>query len=119
MLKGWLERVFAYGFAYTLSEQGWAGHVEGRVPLLHQRLGVIITPTFFSEADYDTGWRDAVDVILCDWCLHMAGVEETRHLYLYSAAAVTPERRVEYLDEVYALGRDIWAGAAAEPATEP
>lgn len=55
-----------------------------------------------------------MDVILCDWCLHKAGVEETRHVCLYSAAAVTPERRREYLDEAYAVGRDLWAGVAAD-----
>jgi NAD(P)H dehydrogenase (quinone) len=33
ILKGWFERVFTYGFAYTLSPDGWKGHPEGRVPL--------------------------------------------------------------------------------------
>lgn len=27
ILKGWVERVFAYGFAYLLNEAGWAGDV--------------------------------------------------------------------------------------------
>ena len=34
ILKGWFERVFAYGFAYTLDPEGWNGHLSGRVPLL-------------------------------------------------------------------------------------
>ena len=106
ILKGWLERVFAYGFAYTLTPQGWTGDLEGRVPLLTQRKGLIVTPTFFSEADYDTGWRDAMDTILCDWCLKMAGVQETRHVYFYSVAGVDAQTRARYLDEAYALGHD-------------
>jgi hypothetical protein len=36
ILKGWFERVFAYGFAYTLTQEGWQGDLEGRVPLLLQ-----------------------------------------------------------------------------------
>lgn len=108
ILKGWLERVFAYGFAYTLTARGWAGDLDGRVPLLNQRKGLIITPTFFNETDYDTGWRDAVDTILCDWCLKMAGVQQTQHAYLYAVSASTPEQRARYLHDVYALGRDFW-----------
>ena len=106
ILKGWLERVFAYGFAYTLSAEGWAGHLDGRVPLLNQRKGLIVTPTFFSEAEYDTGWRAAMDTILCDWNLKMAGVKETSHVYLYAVVAADPETRKDYLERAYALGRD-------------
>lgn len=106
ILKGWLERVFAYGFAYTLTAEGWAGQLDGRVPLLNQRKGLIVTPTFFTEAEYDTGWRAAMDTILCDWNLKMAGVKEATHVYLYAVNAVDPEKRKEYLERAYALGRE-------------
>ena len=36
ILKGWIERVFAYGFAYTLDPEGWKGNLDGRVPMLTQ-----------------------------------------------------------------------------------
>ena len=106
ILKGWLERVFAYGFAYTLTPEGWAGQLEGRVPLLDQRKGLIVTPTFFTEAEYDTGWRAAMDTILCDWNLKMAGVQETSHVYFYAVFAADPETRTEYLERAYTLGRE-------------
>jgi putative NADPH-quinone reductase len=32
ILKGWLERVFAYGFAYTLSAEGWQANSAGACP---------------------------------------------------------------------------------------
>lgn len=35
ILKGWFERVFAYGSAYALTREGWEGHASGRVPLMH------------------------------------------------------------------------------------
>jgi NAD(P)H dehydrogenase (quinone) len=28
ILKGWMERVFSYGFAYTLTREGWNGYLE-------------------------------------------------------------------------------------------
>ncbi len=74
ILKGWFERVFAYGFAYTLDRDGWNGHLDGRVPLLTQRKGSIITPTFFTQEEYDRGgWQQAIDAILCDWGFRWRG----------------------------------------------
>jgi NAD(P)H dehydrogenase (quinone) len=106
ILKGWLERVFAYGFAYTLTPEGWKGHLEGRVPLLTQRKGLILTPTFFTEDEYDRGWRDAMDTILCDWGLRMAGVQEAEHVYFYAVNAVDDETRRDYLRTAYRLGKE-------------
>ena len=80
ILKGWFERVFAYGFAYTLDRDGWNGHLGGRVPLLTQHKGLLITPTFFTQEEYEKGWQQAMDTIICDWGLKMAGVKETEHV---------------------------------------
>ena len=106
ILKGWFERVFAYGFAYTLTPEGWQGDLEGRVPLLSQEKALILTPTFFTEEEYDKGWREAVDTVLCDWGLRMAGVKEAKHVYFYAVLAVGDEQRRAYLEEAYRLGRD-------------
>lgn len=106
ILKGWLERVFAYGFAYSLGPRGWAGHLDGRIPLLTQRKGLIITPTFFTEAEYDTGWRQAMDTILCDWCLKMAGVQQAEHVYFYAVAAVDDRTRKAYLARAHELAKN-------------
>ena len=106
IIKGWVERVFTYGFAYTLTPQGWKGDLSGRVPLLTQEKGLILTPTFFTEEEYDGGWRDAMDTVLCEWSLKMAGVKEAHHAYFYAAATVTDEKRHEYLREAYRLGRE-------------
>jgi NAD(P)H dehydrogenase (quinone) len=106
ILKGWFERVFAYGFAYTLTRQGWQGDLDGRVPLLSQEKALIITPTFFTEEEYDRGWRDAVDTVICDWGLRMAGVKQAEHKYFYAVVAADDEQRRAYLDEAYRLARD-------------
>jgi NAD(P)H dehydrogenase (quinone) len=109
ILKGWFERVFAYGFAYTLDEDGWKGDLEGRVPLLTQQKGLVITPTFFTEEEYDKGWRQAMDTIICDWGLSMAGVKEAEHVYFHAVSAVDDATRAGYLDVAYGLGRDFSA----------
>lgn len=106
VLKGWFERVFAYGFAYTLTRQGWQGDLEGRVPLLSQQKALVMTPTFFTEEEYDKGWREAMDTVLLDWGLKMAGVERAEHVYLYAVVAADDEKRRHYLDHAYRLGRD-------------
>jgi NAD(P)H dehydrogenase (quinone) len=105
ILKGWFERVFAYGFAYTLDRDGWNGHLDGRVPLLTQQKGLIITPTFFTKDEYERGgWEESIDAILCDWGLKMAGVKEAHHVYLHAVSAVDHATRRDYLDQAYRLG---------------
>ncbi len=115
ILKGWFERVFAYGFAYTLTRDGWNGNLAGRVPMLTQQRGLIVTPTFFTEDEYEKGWRQAVDAILCDWGLKMAGVREAEHVYFYAVGAVDEGTRRGYLELAYRLGKDISSDRDAEP----
>ena len=106
ILKGWFERVFAYGFAYTLTREGWQGDLNGRVPLLSQERALILTPTFFTEEEYDKGWRDAMDKVICDWGLKMAGVKQAEHKYFYAVVAADDEQRRAYLDEAYRVAKD-------------
>jgi len=106
VIKGWIERTFAYGFAYTLTPEGWKGNLDGRVPLLTQKKGLVVTPTFFTEEEYDKGWRDAMDTVVCDWSMKMAGVQETEHVYFYAVLAASEAQRRAYLDEAYRLARE-------------
>ena len=76
------------------------------MPLLSQEKALIITPTFFTEEEYDKGWREAMDTIICDWGLTMAGVENAEHVYFYAVSAVDDATRAGYLDLAYRLGRD-------------
>ena len=57
ILKGWFERVFAYGSAYELTREGWEGHASGRVPLMHHEKALVISTTLFGEADYKADWE--------------------------------------------------------------
>ena len=51
MLRGWIERVFTYGFVYTMTRDGWLhGDLSGRQPLLrHKKVLIICTSYLFRE----------------------------------------------------------------------
>ncbi len=107
ILKGWVDRVFSYGFAYALSRDGWNGNPAGRIPLLRLKKALVISTTFFKEADYrDGGFGQAIGKIVDDWGLRYPGVKEVEHVYLFAPHAVSAETRRAYLEHAYELGRD-------------
>ena len=54
IVKGWIERVFSYGFAYVLKPEGWTGDSNGRIPLLKLKKALSINGTFFSKDAYQS-----------------------------------------------------------------
>ena len=117
ILKGWFERVFAYGSAYALSREGWEGHASGRIPLMHHEKALVITPTLFCEADYAADWELPMRRIIDDWGLRYPGVKHVEHVYFYGAAIADPPQIQEYLRRARELGRDFARSpVAAAPA---
>jgi NAD(P)H dehydrogenase (quinone) len=106
IMKGWFERVFAYGDAYALTPDGWHGNVKGRVPLLQHEKALIINTTLFSEADYQAGLAAPMKWIIDDWGLRYPGVKKVEHVYFYRVAATDDETRRGYLKRAYELGKD-------------
>jgi NAD(P)H dehydrogenase (quinone) len=104
ILRGWIERVFTYGFAYGLTEAAWNGDVNGRLPLLRHQRALIMTSTLFDEAAYDDGIRDAIGRALDDWCFRYPGIPDVEHVYFYTATTATPETIARYLEQAYDLG---------------
>ncbi len=78
ILKGWFERVFAYGDAYALTPEGWTGDMRGRVPLLHHEKALVISTTLFREEDYDAYLREPMTRMIDDWGLRYPGDQEGR-----------------------------------------
>ena len=107
ILKGWIERVFNYGFAYYLTPEGWRGDLEGRVPLLHHEKALVISTTFFREDDYkEAGLQEAMTTVIDDFGLRYPGVKEIEHVYFYAVSGVNSETREGYLQRAYRLGRE-------------
>ena len=106
ILKGWFERVFAYGSAYALTREGWEGHASGRVPLLRHEKALVINTTLFCEADYEADWKEPMTRIIDDWGLRYPGVKDVEHVYFYEVAIADEPRLQEYLRRSYELGRN-------------
>ncbi len=108
IVKGWMERVLTYGFAYKLNEKGWKGDPDGRIPLLKIKKAVIIQPTFFNEKVYrEKGFKDAMTKTIDDWSLKYPGIETVDHLYFHSILSVSADTRKKYLEQAYLKGKEL------------
>ena len=108
IVKGWMERVLTYGFAYKLNEKGWKGDPDGRIPLLKIKKAVIMHPTFFTEKVYrEKGFKVAMEKIIDDWSLKYPGIGNVDHTYFHSILSVSPETRKKYLETAYLKGKEL------------
>jgi NAD(P)H dehydrogenase (quinone) len=105
ILKGWIERVFTYGFAYSLQPEGWQGDIKGRVPRFKHEKALLISTTLFDQQAYNDGIRDAMTRLIDDFGFRYPGVKKVEHVYFYSVGAVGAEGRRDYLQEAYRLGK--------------
>jgi NAD(P)H dehydrogenase (quinone) len=108
LVKGWMERVLTYGFAYRLNEKGWNGDPEGRIPLLKIKKAIIMQPTFFNEKVYrEKGYKLAMEQTIDNWSLKYPGIESVDHLYFHSIISVGDEVRKKYLESAYLKGKNL------------
>jgi NAD(P)H dehydrogenase (quinone) len=108
LVKGWMERVLTYGFAYKLNENGWKGDPDGRIPLLKIKKAIIMHPTFFNEKVYrEKGFKTAMEKTIDDWSLKYPGIENIDHIYFHSILSVSAETRKKYLEISYLKGKDL------------
>lgn len=115
ILKGWFDRVFTLGFAFGLTEAGWRGDINGRIPLLTHEKALIINTTIFDEETYQSGFGESMKRLMDDWCLRYPGIKNVEHVYLYAVNGSDDETRRTYLDRAYRLGRSF---EASGPTTE-
>ena len=112
ILRGWMERVFTYGFVYTMTPEAWLqGDLGGRQPLLKHTKALIMTPTFFRESDYrESGCGAAIERLVDDFGFRYPGIEQVEHVYFYAVGAVGETTRREYLQRAYRLGHEFESG---------
>jgi NAD(P)H dehydrogenase (quinone) len=104
IMKGWFERVFAYGDAYALTTEGWHGSAKGRIPLLRHEKALIINTTLFGEEDYNSRLKEPMTRIIDDWGLRYPGVKHVEHVYFYGVFLSDEATRRGYLERAYTLG---------------
>ena len=115
ILRGWMERVFTYGFVYTMTKDAWLqGDLSGRQPQLKHKKALIMTPTFFRESDYrDSGMGAAIDLLVDDFGFRYPGIEQVEHFYFYAVGAVGDDTRRDFLQQAYRLGHEFESSPAA------
>jgi NAD(P)H dehydrogenase (quinone) len=106
ILKGWIERVFTYGFAFSFKPEGWRGEMGGRVPLLKHEKALIISTTLFNEKAYQGSLGQAMKRLMDDFGFRYPGIKNVEHVYFYSVAAVDAATRQSYLQQAYCLGKE-------------
>jgi NAD(P)H dehydrogenase (quinone) len=100
IMKGYIDRVFSYGFAYEITETGARG-------LLASKKALLITTTGATREMYEeSGMYDAMarttDAAVCGF----TGMELLGHKYFPAVPYVTDEVRKEMIEELKAFVRE-------------
>ena len=106
ILKGWIERVWTLGFAFSLRPEGWKGEIGGRVPLLKHEKALIINTTLFNEEAYQAGLGDAMKKVIDDFAFRFPGIKNVEHEYFYAVHSADDQTIRSYLQKAYLLGKE-------------
>jgi len=106
ILKGWIERVFTLGFAFSFTSAAWRGDISGRIPLLKHEKALIISTTIFNEEAYRAGLHESMRRLIDEFTLQYPGIRTVEHEYFYAVNMADATTLGSYLDRAYRLGRD-------------
>ena len=109
ILKGWIERVFTLGFAFSLKPEAWRGDIRGRLPLLTHKKALIINTTIFDKEAYEAGLGAAMKTLIDEFSLRYPGVQTVEHVYFYAVHGADAATRQAYLERAYLLGKNFAA----------
>ncbi|MGB2600842.1 MAG: NAD(P)H-dependent oxidoreductase [Candidatus Omnitrophota bacterium] len=94
MLKGYIDRVFSYGFAYKIDEGGIKGLLSGKKV-------IILNTTGGSEEVYNgMGFRNAVEKTIDEGVFGVCGMEVAVHGFFYAVPFLTEEDRKGMLEHL-------------------
>ena len=94
ILKGWIDRVLAYGFAYDFGDEGLQGLLKGKKVALFTSTGAS------EELLRQGGTLDALRVTLDEGVFGSCGVEVVLHRYLFGPCCASDEERRAMLETV-------------------
>jgi NAD(P)H dehydrogenase (quinone) len=109
ILKGWVERVFTLGFAFSLKPEAWRGDIRGRLPLLTHKKALILNTTIFDKQSYESELGPAMKTLIDDFALRYPGIQTVEHVYFYAVHGADDTKRKEYLEQAYLLGKNFSA----------
>jgi NAD(P)H dehydrogenase (quinone) len=100
ILKGYIDRVFAEGFAFQLKKDGTSG-------LLRGKRAIIFNTTGGTRKNYEgSGFAEAFRKCICSGIFHFCGIDEVVQHFLYSVPAVSAKERAEMLQRVRQIMKD-------------
>jgi NAD(P)H dehydrogenase (quinone) len=107
ILKGWIERVFTLGFAFSLTSEGWHGDIRGRIGLLKHEKALIINTTIFNQHAYqEGGLQEAMRRLIDEFTLQYPGIKTVQHEYFYAVNMAEETTLKCYLERAYLLGKE-------------
>lgn len=118
MLKGWFERVFTLGFAFSLTSAGWRGDLAGRRPLLRHKKALVISTTRFDEAAYRGCLGEVMRLLLDEFSLRYPGIERVEHQWFHAVVMADEATRRRDLQQAYRLGLEFEGAPLARAAGE-
>ncbi|MGO4888518.1 NAD(P)H-dependent oxidoreductase [Anaerobacillus sp. MEB173] len=99
--KGYIDRVFSFGFAYRLKD-------ESPIPLLNNKKAVTIctmgTP---SSAAAETGILTSMNHSMDEGIFHFCGITVIEHLYFGNAVLATNEEHEQMLEAVQQVAKKV------------
>jgi len=102
ILKGYVDRVFSYGFAYRYNQ---AGEIEG---LLKGKKGLLVTTHGTPNAHYDsTGMTQALKETTDSGIFNFCGITEVNHLFFGAVPSVDDKVRHEMLAKVRESAKEL------------
>lgn len=93
MLKGYIDRVFSYKFAYEIVDNRPQGLLNGKKVFL-------ITTTGGLKENYEAGLAKGLDATIHKATFNFCNLDVVGHKYFFSVPFITKEERVAMLDEV-------------------
>ncbi|EHJ52937.1 NAD(P)H-dependent oxidoreductase [Streptococcus macacae] len=98
ILKGFIDRVFASGFAYSYKGKGMVGHLKGKTAWI---ISTHNTPSFFLPFVQDYG------IVLKRQILGMCGIKPCKRTSLPYLRASSAKQRQKMLEKIAKRARDI------------
>lgn len=92
ILKGYIDRIFLYGFAYTITESGIKGLLNDKKILLFSTTGQS------KEAYEQSGMYDAMNLTTNTGIFGFCGAEVLEHIYFPAVLSVDDKTREQYIE---------------------
>lgn len=99
IMKGYVDRVFANGFAFTHGSEGPIGLLTGKKALLFCTTG--FPNNLYEQIGMHHSMKQTTDSAIFEYC----GIEVLEHLFFGAIPSSTDEEREQYLTEIKSIIR--------------